>query len=269
MMKNKTYGLLGCCTLLLFLSCEKLTSWDISSSSGFMVADCIITNELIYHTVWLYRSGDNLNQIPSGVTGAEIHLLFGDSIIAFQEVATESGRYVSEMPFRATAGNQYCLAVSVEGIMDTARAAMEPVTPLETFEIVADDSLFRFVYHSGGRPSMTEVYYDWSAVSDYCESYGSCQASEVFYTLDNIDIGKLFAPDRMIILFPGKTEVVRKKYSLSSEHQRFIRSLLLETDWHGGLFDVEQGNVPTNFRHGIRGWFAACMVLSDTTHFRP
>ncbi|MBN2275498.1 MAG: DUF4249 family protein [Bacteroidales bacterium] len=269
MMKKRTYGLLGYFILLLCISCEKQTKWDIRSSSGFMAADCILTNELKYHTVRLYRSTDDLNQLPTGVTGAEIKLIFGDSTITFSEVITEAGRYVSTIPFIASAGNNYRLVISVEGIADTARAAMAAITPLEPFEIVAFDTLFRFVYHSGSQPSMTEVFYDWSDDPNYCETYGSCQASEVFYTLDNIDIGKMFAPDRMIIPFPENTGIIRRKYSLSEEHQRFIRSLLLETEWRGGFFDVEQGNVPTNFRHGIRGWFAACMVLTDTTQFRP
>jgi hypothetical protein len=250
--------------ILLLVSCEKQTTWVIQSSDKFLVADCIITNELKNHAVMLYQSADVLNQLPVGVSGAEIRLIDNDIAIDFLESTAENGKYISAIPFRASAGNDYRLVIKYEGYNDTAHAAMVAVTPLETFEIVAYDSLFRFVYHSGSQASMTEVYYNWSAAADYCENYGSCRASEMFYTLDNIDIGKLFAPDRLVIPFPANTEIVRRKYSLSDEHQRFVRSLLLETEWRGGFFDVEQGNVPTNFRHGIRGWFAACMVLSDT-----
>jgi hypothetical protein len=254
--------------LLPALSCEKQTTWDIQTSGTFPVVDCIITNELKYQELRLYQSADTMNTMPAGISGASIVLSDGTNTMEFGEDAFEAGRYVSEAPFRAAAGNRYRLTVTYGGISDTAYASMTAVTPLEQFEIVPYDSLSRFIFHSGSQPSMTEVCYDWSDAEVYCEKYGSCKASEVFYTLDNIDISKQFAPDKQIIPFPENTRIIRRKYSLSDDHQRFIRSLLLETDWRGGLFDTEQGNVPTNFSHGVRGWFAACMVVSDTTFFK-
>ncbi|MBP1668719.1 MAG: hypothetical protein H6Q21_1085 [Bacteroidetes bacterium] len=255
----------GLFLLLLTVSCEKMTTWDIQPSDRFPVVDCIITNELKVHELRLYQSSEGMNQEPEGISGAVITLSDGVNTLSFSEV--EPGKYSSVVPFMASAGNEYSLAVSCQGISDTARAEMVAITPLESFEIVSYDSLFRFVYYSGNQPSMTEVFYDWSAVPGYCDAYGSCRASEVFYTLDNIDISKMFAPDRMVIPFPRGTQIIRRKYSLSEDQQQFVRSLLLETDWRGGIFDVEQGNVPTNFSGGLHGWFAACMVLSDTTYF--
>ena len=145
---------------------------------------------------------------------------------------------------------------------------MKGIAPLEAIDIAPKDSLYRLVYHESQDASMMEVYYDWSATPEYCTLYGYCDASEVYYTLDNIDAEKIFAPDRQIIPFPEKTRIIRRKYSLSAAHQEFLRALLLETEWRGGLFDAEQGNVPTNFSHGIRGWFGACMVETDTTLFK-
>jgi hypothetical protein len=242
-----------------------MTTWDIQPSGRFPVVDCIITNELKVQELRLYRSTEGLNQHPEGISGAVITLSDSINTLSFSEV--EPGRYMSAVPFMASAGNKYTLSVTCQGISAAAHAELVAITPLESFEIVPYDSLFRFVYPSGNQPSMTEVFYNWSAVPGYCEAYGSCHASEAFYTLDNIDVSKMFAPDRIIIPFPRGTQIIRRKYSLSQDHQRFIRSLLLETDWRGGLFDVEQGNVPTNFSSGMRGWFAACMVLSDTTYF--
>lgn len=255
----------GLLVLLLTVSCEKMTTWDIQPSERFPVVDCIITNELKVQELKLTYSAAGMNQQPEGITGAIITLSDGISTLSFTEV--EAGKYSSVVPFMASAGNEYSLAIACQGISDTARAEMVAITPLESFEIVSFDSLYRFVYQSGNQPSMTEVFYNWSAVPGYCEAYGACRASEVFYTLDNIDISKMFAPDRMVIPFPRGTEIIRRKYSLSEDHQQFLRSLLLETDWRGGIFDVEQGNVPTNFRNGMHGWFAACMVLSDTIYF--
>jgi hypothetical protein len=252
---------------LLTVSCERQTSWEIQTSSGFLVVDCILTNELKKQEVKVYQSSAELNQYPTGVSGVSINLNDGRNSVLFTEDTNQAGSYFSEIPFRASAGNNYMLTIRYGDILDTAYAQMESITPLDAFIIDAYDSLYRFNYQSSENPSMTEVYYDWSAEPHYCQKYGACNASETFYTLDNIDVSKLFAPDKEIIEFPRNTQIIRKKYSLSAEHQDFLRSLLLETEWRGSIFDVEQANIPTNFHHGIMGWFAACMVLSDTTIF--
>ena len=144
---------------------------------------------------------------------------------------------------------------------------MTGVSPLEAMDIRASDGYYRLINRQSSPPSMTWIQYDWSADTLYSEQYGSSRAAEVFYDLDNIDPEKIFAPDKEVLLFPHKTWIFRKKYSLSEDHQEFIRSLLLETEWRGGFFDAEQGNVPTDFRNGARGWFGACAVVADTTYF--
>jgi hypothetical protein len=40
---------------------------------------------------------------------------------------------------------------------------------------------------------------------------------------------------------------------------------MMETEWRGGLFDVERGNISTNLSEGAIGYFAASTVLSDST----
>jgi hypothetical protein len=251
----------------LMISCELQTNWDIMPEGEFIVADCIITNEMKVHELKLYRSVNQLNKMPEGFSGVMVQLSDGENVVNFEEDNELPGRYLSAVPFMATAGTIYRLTLFYNNKADTAYAIASGVTPLEAIDIAASEGLFRYDYQQSTPASMTEVYYDWSADTSYCKQYGACQASEVFYSLDNIDVSKEFAPDRQIILFPHKTRIIRKKYSLSEDHQRFVRSMLLETEWRGGLFDVEQGNVPTNFHYGVRGWFAACSVVSDTTYF--
>jgi hypothetical protein len=268
MMKKFKYPVALGVISLLMLNCEKQTNWDLQSGSEFIVVDCIITNEMKFHELKLYCSSDMLNSPPLGFSGVTVKLNDGSNAISFVEDSEEPGRYISSLPFMASAGNLYRLTLSYEGKADTAYATMTGVTPLGSFDITASDSNYRFIYHQGTPASMTEVFYDWSADPLYCEQYGACQSAEVFYDLDNIDISNIIAPDKQVILFPHKTQIIRRKYSLNEAHQQFIRSLLLETEWRGGLFDTEQGNVPTNFHHGIRGWFAACAVVSDTIYFQ-
>jgi hypothetical protein len=266
---NKIFIYLSATAILLLLfSCEEKTTWDIRSSDPFAVADCILTNELKQQELSLYSSAGKLNEKPVGVSAAVIEVSDGSQTVNFIEDENRPGKYISAIPFRATAGKTYRLTVSLGNKADTAYAEMKGIAPLEAIDITPADSLYRLVYHESRDASMMEVYYDWSAMPEYCTSYGYSEASEVYYTLDNIDAEKIFAPDRQIIPFPEKTRIIRIKYSLSPAHQEFLRALLLETEWRGGLFDAEQGNVPTNFRHGIRGWFGACTVISDTTDFK-
>ena len=264
---KKYLSILSATLLVLLVSCEEKTTWELQSSEIFAVADCILTNELKPQELRLYRSSEKLNELPVGISGAEVEISDGKQIINFAGDGYEPGKYVSAVPFRATAGILYRLTIRVGEKADTAYAQMTGITPPDNIEIAPKDSLYRLVYHESQDASMMEVFYDWSAMPDYCLKYGACEASEAYYTLDNIDAEKIFAPDRQVISFPKNTLIFRKKYSLSPAHQQFIRALLLETEWRGGLFDAEQGNVPTNFSHGIRGWFGACMVVTDTTHF--
>ena len=265
---NKFLILLSATLLLFLVSCEEKTTWDLQSSEIFAVADCILTNELKPQVLKLYRSSEKLNELSAGISGAAVEINDGRQIVNFVEDDTEKGKYLSAVPFRATAGIIYRLTISLGAKADTAYTEMTGIAPLDDIDIAPKDSLYRLVYHESQDASMMEVYYDWSDMPDFCSKYGACEASEVFYTLDNIDAEKVFAPDRQIISFPEKTRIIRRKYSLGPAHQQFIRALLLETEWRGGLFDAEQGNVPTNFSHGIRGWFGACMVVADTTHFK-
>jgi hypothetical protein len=265
---NKFLIILSAALPLLLVSCEEKTTWDLRSSEVFAVADCILTNELKTQELRLYRSAEKLNELPVGISGAVVAINDGGQTVNFLEDENEKGTYKSEVPFQATVGIIYRLTVSIGEKADTAYAGMRGITPLENIDIAPKDSLYHLVYHESRDPSMMEVYYDWTATPDFCMKYGFCGASEVYYTLDNIDAEKIFAPDRQVIAFPKNTQIIRRKYSLGTAHQEFIRALLLETEWRGGLFDAEQGNVPTNFSHGLRGWFGACMVVTDTTYFR-
>lgn len=250
--------------LLLLLACEAGTKWDLEDSGRFPVADCILTNEMRNQELTLSWSVATMNTSAEAIGGATVSVNDGVSEIPFEEVTDNPGLYRSVAAFTAVAGVRYRLTVALDGYADTAWAEMTGVEPLDNPDIVPSDSLFRLVYHNTSHASMTEVVYDWSTVPEFVVKYGASSAGEVYYTLDNIDPGKEFAPERKQILFPAQTTLTRRRYSLSAGHQAFIRALLLETDWRGGFFDAEPGNVPTNFSHGVRGWFAACSVVSDT-----
>jgi hypothetical protein len=41
--------------------------------------------------------------------------------------------------------------------------------------------------------------------------------------------------------------------------------MLSETEWRGGVFDVQRANVSTNLSEGAIGFFASCTIVTDTT----
>lgn len=251
--------------LLLFNSCEKEYPWKLHTENvDRIVVQGILTNENLPQHIYLSKTTDTLNGGTEWVSGAEVSVSDSDSDHMFTE--GPAGDYVS-LPFGAVTGRIYTLNISFQGKDYTAEDEMVPITPMPAITIRMDSSrnLYYFSYSDDGTPSMMEVQYDWSAVPSYCKTYGTCSLTEYFYTLPAIDVNKIFAPSKEVIYFPSGTLVIRRKYSLSKAHQEFLRSLLMETEWTGGIFDVQHGNVNTNLSNGALGFFAVCMVLSDTT----
>lgn len=253
----------GCFLLFLCISCEQETTWDFGNSESHVVVDAIITSEYKPQEVFIYQSPGGLNEEVVYINNAHIFVTNGTDT-AFFEPTGNSGRYQSNV-FATTVDQTYMMVIQIGDYSDTAYASMIPITPFKNDTVYKANNLYKFIYAGSDLPAMTEVYYDWSHLKNYCETYGSCYAKSVHYTLNNIDIAEEFGPDKQEIWFPSGTTLIRKKYSLSSDHEKFVRSLLMETEWRGGLFDVEQGNVPSNFSNNTKGFFAVCMVLNDTT----
>ncbi len=267
MRRSFTYSLLFY-FLVIMCSCEKEYDWDIKSNRmDILVVDGIITNEHIAHCVRLSFTNQDLNMNSRAVSGATVFVTADTNSYEFVESPNDTGCYYAS-PFQAVVERQYHLMIEYDSQTYEAVGEAVPVTPLKdpVFEGNAENDLQRYVFTESGQPSMLEVYYDWSEIPDYCTEYGYCQAQETFCNLDNIDVNNIYAPPRQIIWFPAGTSIIRKKYGLSEDHQAFLRSLLMETEWCGGIFDVQHGNVPTNLSNGAIGYFAVCMVVSDTLY---
>jgi hypothetical protein len=269
MKRNKHKYYLILMMFALIAGCERKYSWDFQTeNSNRLVVDGILTNELKSQCIKLSLSNPYMNQAFRPYSGAMVDV--SDSIhdYTFSESSDEPGSYYSA-PFQAVINRNYKLTIVADSIY-TAEDHMVAVTRLEAFLTQKNDTndFSRYIYVEEEDPAMVEVHYDWSGMPSYCEKYGNCMAMETFYTIKTIDVNKSFAPDKEIIWFPSGTVISRKKYSLSPEHQDFLRSLLMETQWSGGLFDVQHGNVNTNLTNGALGFFGVCMVVADTTVFQ-
>jgi hypothetical protein len=261
----RTLRLIFLLVIMVVSACEVEYPWKLQSvETQTLVVDGILTNELKPQCIKLSLVNSGINMPYQPFSGATVNVSFDNYLYEFHESVTEPGAYYSNA-FQAVIGKSYALNIEVQSSVYTANASMAAITPLDQISIVSDKNLYRYNFVKYGSPAMIEVYYNWSSDSAYSSSYGHSQAQETFYVLNNVDVNKEFGPEKDTIFFPKGTTIIRKKYSLSEEHQTFLRSLLMETEWRGGIFDVQQGNVYTNISNGARGFFGACMVLSDTT----
>lgn len=260
---NSTSKILLSLLILSFYACEEKTDVPLLESEEVIIVDATITSSTRTQTVRLSKSFATLNEASTPVSSASIKIKTEDEEYEFFE--SSPGIYTSEA-FAAVGNREYTLTIEVNNIMDSAVATMHPVSAFKNYYFSEkENGLLKYYYTGSDLPAMTDIFYNWEDNPEYCVQYGSCYALETYYTINSIDIIEEFAPNKEEILIPQNTKVIRRKYSLSPEHQDYIRSLLSETEWRGGIFDVEHGNVPTNFNNGLKGWFGVCQVLSDST----
>ncbi len=84
------------------------------------------------------------------------------------------------------------------------------------------------------------------------------------YTLNGVDVNEIFKPSQEHVRFPAGTIVFREKESVNPWYGEFLRGILSETDWRGGMFDVLPGNARTNMEGEAIGFFTAADILRDT-----
>lgn len=257
--------------ILICGSCEEKINWDIDvRDTPLLVVEGIITNERIQHQVKLTRPVTELNALPEPVSGAIVVIHEPETSMVLKESPSGSGIYLTDS-MRAVIGKIYTLSISIGEKEYTAQTYMVPVTPLDSLEYsTADGSgdFYKLNLFDTDEPSMTEYYLDWSKLPGFTDS-DSCRARIIYYSLNTIDVSEMFKPEQEQVVFPEGTVVYRRKYSMNDDHAAFIRTLLSETEWRGGLFDVQPGNVQTNLSEGAVGYFAASTVVADSTIILP
>jgi hypothetical protein len=256
--------------ILFLASCEKTVDWPLQKQeSNLIVADGIITSEDKTQEIRLNFPVTELNATPVPVTGANLLVSDEDSVFHFTEQPAGSGIYKSVHSFFARNGYHYNLFISYQEQIITAKAAMTTAQRFNFLVYVPDDD--DDLYHiswvassfSTQPPAMWEVLLDWSKVQGYeTADTATTKARLLFYTLSTLDVSEIFAPQMERITFPKGTVINERRYSLTPEHAEFIREVLLETQWQGGLFNSVPADVPTNLSKGGAGFFAACGVYS-------
>ncbi len=264
-MKKSCIGLLA---FLSFFGCVKETEWiNQGSLPDLIIVDGMLTDIQGSQVIKLRYPVSSLNEIPKPVTGANVIINTEDSSFVLSESTLVPGNYLTRGNFIATAGKTYTLLVFQGDKSFTAKAQMAEKINFDPliYQKNSEDMLYHVDFVASafetGNPAMWEVLMDWSMVPGYTlADTATTRARLLFYTLPTIDVTEIFAPEMEKVSFPAGTVIEQRRYSLTPEHAEFIRALLSETNWQGGLFGTTQANVSTNLSNGAKGFFGVCAV---------
>ncbi|OQY02999.1 MAG: hypothetical protein B6I20_05895 [Bacteroidetes bacterium 4572_117] len=257
---------------LFFSSCEKEIAWKFTKTGeNKIVVDGILTNVKKSHIIKISRTVTKINDKPNPISGAVVSIYDGESAHILVEAPQNSGIYRTDTNYRAVLNKAYKLQILYRNEIYTAKERMIPVGPFNKLSYTLDkgsnlyyiDSIAKSF--SSKESAMYEVIVDWSHLPEYADvPILEKRAVLRYYTIKTIDVSQVFAPDKQTIYFPLGSRIMEKKFSLTAKHAEFIRSLLAETEWRGGFFDVTQANVHTNISNGALGYFGVCTVVRDT-----
>jgi len=256
--------------VLVLLSCEEKIDYDIKTQETIrLVVEGMITNEVKAHKVKLSLPVKHLNETPVLVSDAFVAITDQENVYILNEDPNNPGLYLTDNNVQGVFGKIYTVYIQIADYEFTGSSYMVPVEPLQPLNILHcqdDDGLYYVETNEIGDPFMMELLYDWTTNNDCPEN--SCQARSVVYHLNSIDVNEIFKPKQEVVCFTSGTVINRKKFSINENYQSYIRAMMNETNWRGGLFDVERGNIPTNMSFGAIGYFAAASVVSDSTYFQ-
>jgi hypothetical protein len=258
---------------LVVSGCVQKTSWNIKSQeNNLIVVEGIITDTMGAQQIRITHTVTQLNEIPAPVTGAYVQITNEDSVYELTEQPVNSGIYLTRSTFIATPGKNYTLYINVNNRIFTAKTGMVRGAYFNalSFSRNAEDHMFSIdsvaKAFNPADTAMYEILLDWSHAPGYETADPSkCKVRLLYYSLPTLDVSQIFAPPLENIRFPGGTVITERRYSLTPEYAEFLRTLISETNWKGGLFSSMPANVITNLSPaGAIGFFTAC---STTTLF--
>lgn len=256
--------------IFLSASCEDPINWPMDENiTPRLVVEGLITNNPDLNYVRLSLPVSSPNQESTPIQGATVILLTSGGNEQFLESITEPGHYITGSEITGVVGEGYRLYINIGGYEFLSDPVwMVPVSQLKEL---------RF-YEVGFRPGFYAINPAESNEASFIEYHVKYENPEIpgdtlnnlfySYTLRTIDVNQFFKPDDEWLIFPEGAMVIRTKYSLAPDHERFIRGLLSETEWKGGWFDLSPGNLHTNMSAGAVGYFGGCSVLRDTIYLQ-
>lgn len=231
---------------------------------SILAVEGVLTNEKTNHLIRLSHPYNTLNGEPVPATGALVQIGDGTNIYLLNENPIGSGNYYTP-ELRAAFGLTYTLVINYQNKEYIASDSSVPVEPLTAIDYrKSNDGYELNLSPTGQSANYIDHAVSWKN-TEQCTLNTSCEGRLVYYDLKTIDVNEIFKPDKLPFVFPLHSVVIRKKYSTSIAYKNFLRSMLSETEWRGGVFDVDRANTTTNLSNGAVGFFAVSTVVSDTT----
>jgi Domain of unknown function (DUF4249) len=278
MMKLKTtywqVGIKGNLSLIflagLFLfSCDEQVDWELKYQEvDLLVVEGKISSEVKAHEVRLTNPVYEMNGIPDPVSGALVEITDGRQVYVLTEDQERPGIYVTDSLFAAIPNQYYQLRILSGTKRISALSIMREVTPFQhmhVYQVQDEPPLLEAYISDSEEPAILRMELDWSRVPGYEFLPDSATHAVIYhYTLNGVDVNKMFKPNQEQVRFPPGTLVMREKESVNAWYGEFLRGILSETDWRGGMFDVLPGNARTNMEGQGIGFFTAADVIRDT-----
>lgn len=253
--------------LLHITSCEEQIDWELDDHiAPRLVVEGMLTNKSGLNYVRLSLPVQNPNRQPQMVSNATVLISDGTNQHILTESGNEPGLYLTDPGIQGVINKVYWLYITIGQYQFLAATYMIPVTPLKDFSYYEDHSLDgNYIINplQSNSPAYIEYRVEWVSSPDG-EEHESIFYS---YTLSTLSVSQFFKPAAERLSYPADARIIRTKYSLSGDHEKYLRSLLSETEWRGGMFDVLPGNLHTNLSQGAVGYFAASSVVRDTVYF--
>lgn len=254
---------------ILLLSCDEQLNWDLKyQEEDLLVVEGKISSELRQHEVRLTRPLFEMNASPEPVMGAQLEIYDGRRVYTMTEDPERPGIYLTDSLFAAVQNQYYQLRILHEDKRISAVTFMREVEPFQlmrVYPVQSDPPLLEAYISDSEEPSIVRVELDWSHVQGYDTLPDSETHAMIYhYSLNSVDVNEIFKPSQEHVRFPPGTNVIREKESVNPWYAEFLRGMLSETNWRGGMFDVLPGNTRTNMEGDAIGFFTAADIIRDT-----
>lgn len=255
--------------LLSFTSCvEEINLSDLNGPpSNKLVVEGSITSEAKAHIVKLTRMNEAVVRHASQpVSGAKISIRDGENVFWLEEKNIGSGIYVTDSTVKGEVGNTYTLTIESEGKIYTASDKMESVRPFSE-----RDKLFiydKYLFGSSERGFTLQVpLISFGFPEPVLGEIGFLHPDQgkernlmekiVFYQFPGVEANGLIPRLSEPFVFFKTDTLKQSRLSMSEAHYKFIKALLIQSEYFGGALGTVPADLPTNLSEGAVGFFSA------------
>ena len=259
-------------TAITFTACTERIDLELGElAEPKLVVEGWITDQQMPHRIRLTSSRSYYeNQATPVISGAIVSISDGDQTFPLTEEPAGSGNYFTATDVAGTVGKLYTLNIEHDGETWLANDLMRPVPPIDSvaFEYVDQD------HEDGELPwYMVKIWtYELPGLGDHyrwkCWVNGEARSDSLkaaSFVNDQLYDGAYVQGVVVdwVRAQPGDTVRV-EQHSISKDAYDIIESILLNTEWRGGIFDPPPANVPSNISNGAYGFFGAASVKERT-----